>query len=121
MGDIQESLSWTPLERSAGDLWSTTDSITIWADTSSTHDRRSKICGRLANSQRTRRGMSFFPIKFQTEDGYTFFILYSGRVVDSLDPETVDMSWPGVEEFFNSQAGKKPKDINSCKRFSGKI
>ncbi len=65
--------------------------------------------------------MSFFPIKFQTDDGYTFFILYSGRVVDSLDPETVDMSWPDVKSFFNSQASKQPKDLNSCKRHAGKI
>ena len=50
--------------------------------------------------------MSFFPVKFQTEDGYTLYILYSGRVVDSLDPEAVDMSWPDVEAFFNSQASK---------------
>ena len=47
--------------------------------------------------------MSFFPLKFQTEDGYTFYILYSGRVVDSLDPERVDMSWPSVESFLHSQ------------------
>ena len=47
--------------------------------------------------------MSFFPIKFQTEDGYTFFILYSGRVVDSLDQKIVDMSWPDIRSFFNSQ------------------
>ena len=47
--------------------------------------------------------MSFFPIKFQTEDGYTFYILYSGRVVDSLDPEKEDMSWPSVESFLRSQ------------------
>ena len=47
--------------------------------------------------------MSFFPIKFQTEDGYTFYILYSGRVVDSLDPEAVDMSWPDVKSFMNDQ------------------
>ena len=47
--------------------------------------------------------MSFFPIKFQTEDGYTFYILYSGRVVDSLDPEKEDMSWPDVESFVASQ------------------
>ena len=47
--------------------------------------------------------MSFFPIKFQTEDGYTFYILYSGRVVDSLDPEKEDMSWPSVESFLCSQ------------------
>jgi len=50
--------------------------------------------------------MSIFPIKFQSESGYTFFILYSGRVVDSLDPETVDMSWPDVKSFFNSLSSK---------------
>ena len=106
MGDIQESLSWTPLERSAGDLWSTTDSITIWSDTSSSHYRRSTVCGRLANTQGTRGSMSFFPLKFQTEDGYTFFILYSGRIVDSLDPERVNMSWPDVESFLQSQGDR---------------
>ncbi len=55
--------------------------------------------------------MSFFPVKFQTEDGYTFYILYSGRVVDSLDPGTVDMSWPDVKSFFNSQASKQQENI----------
>ena len=50
--------------------------------------------------------MSFFPIKFQTEDGYTFYILYSGRVVDSLDPEAVDMSWPDVKSFLQSQGDR---------------
>lgn len=52
--------------------------------------------------------MSFFPIKFQTEDGYTFYILYSGRVVDSLDPEKEDMSWPSVESFLQSQGYPDP-------------
>ena len=47
--------------------------------------------------------MSFFPIKFQTEDGYTFYILHSGRVVDSLDPEKEDMSWPDIKSFMNDQ------------------
>ena len=50
--------------------------------------------------------MSIFPIKYQTDSGYTFFILYSGRVVDSLDPETVDMSWPDVKSFLNSLSSK---------------
>ncbi len=48
--------------------------------------------------------MSFFPIKFQTEDGYTFYTLYSGRVVDALDPDKVDMTWPDIRSFFNSQS-----------------
>jgi len=50
--------------------------------------------------------MSFFPLKFQTEDGYTFYILYSGRVVDSLDPDKEDMSWPDVESFLQSQGDR---------------
>ena len=49
--------------------------------------------------------MSFFPIKFQTEDGYTFYILYDGSVVDSPDPEAVDMSWPNIKAFYRSFRG----------------
>ncbi len=39
----------------------------------------------------------------QTEDGYTFYLLESGRVVDSLEPTHVDMSWPSLDAFIESQ------------------
>jgi len=50
--------------------------------------------------------MNIFPLKFQTEDGYTYYILRSGRVVDSPDPEKEDMSWPDIEAFLRSQASR---------------
>ena len=53
--------------------------------------------------------MSMFPLKFKTEDGYTYYILATGRVVDSLDPEKEDMSWHDITEFRESQASN-----NSC-------
>jgi len=34
-----------------------------------------------------------------TEDGYTFYRLHDDSVVDSLDPESVDMSWPSYQSF----------------------
>lgn len=35
----------------------------------------------------------------RTEDGYTFYVLANGRVVDNLDPDMVDMSWPSMATF----------------------
>ena len=46
--------------------------------------------------------MKIFPLKFQTEDGFTYYILECGKVVDSLDPEKEDMSWPDVDTFLKS-------------------
>ena len=34
-----------------------------------------------------------------TEDGYTFYRLHDDSVIDSLDPESVDMSWPSYQSF----------------------
>ena len=53
--------------------------------------------------------MNIFPLVFQTEDGFTYYILEDGRVVDSLDPETVDMSWPDVSSFLSTQTSRKDK------------
>ena len=39
----------------------------------------------------------------ETEDGYTFYLLESGRVVDNLDTTRVDMSWPSLDAFIKSQ------------------
>lgn len=35
----------------------------------------------------------------KTEDGYTFHLLPNGTVVDNLDPDGVDMSWPTFDDF----------------------
>ena len=51
--------------------------------------------------------MKIFPLKFKTEDGYTYYILECGRVVDSLDPETEDMSWPDVDTFLKAQVSRR--------------
>lgn len=45
-----------------------------------------------------------YPIKLETtEDGYTFYLLESGKVVDDLDPEFEDMSWSSLDSFIESQ------------------
>ena len=36
---------------------------------------------------------------YYTTDGYRFFHLADGRVVDNLDDDCIDMSWPSLEEF----------------------
>lgn len=38
--------------------------------------------------------------KYRTEDGYTFYLLDDGRVVDSLDDDKIDMSWSSFDEFM---------------------
>ena len=37
-----------------------------------------------------------------TEDGYKFYLLEDGRVVDSLDPESVDMSFGTLAQFVEA-------------------
>ena len=34
-----------------------------------------------------------------TDDGYTFYVLKDGKVVDNLDPKKVDMSWPSTKAY----------------------
>jgi hypothetical protein len=51
---------------------------------------------------------------FKTEDGFTFYLLPDGRVVDSLDEDRIDMSWPNLRAFKASgnkvvKAGARPK------------
>jgi hypothetical protein len=36
---------------------------------------------------------------FRTPDGYTFYELPNGKIVDNLDPAKVDMSWPNAKLF----------------------
>jgi hypothetical protein len=36
------------------------------------------------------------------EGGFTYYLLEDGRVVDSLDDDTQDMSWDSLEEFLAS-------------------
>ena len=38
--------------------------------------------------------------RYRTEDGFTFYALPSGRVVDNLDPDLVDMSWETLADFL---------------------
>ena len=38
--------------------------------------------------------------EFKTNDGYVFYLLEDGSVVDSLNPDHVDMSWPSIESFI---------------------
>ena len=39
--------------------------------------------------------------KVKTEDGYTFYIMPNGKVVDNLDPDLIDLSYDSIEEFEN--------------------
>lgn len=45
-----------------------------------------------------------------TSDGYRFHHLKDGRVVDSRDPEAIDMSWDTLAEFAESltECGYRP-------------
>jgi len=47
-------------------------------------------------------GEKIFTRQFKTDDGYTFYQLPDGRVVDNLDPKIVDMSWDNIKEFKKS-------------------
>jgi len=47
-------------------------------------------------------GEKAFTRQFKTDDGYTFYQLPDGRVVDNLDPKIVDMSWDNVKDFKKS-------------------
>ena len=37
---------------------------------------------------------------YRTEDGYNFYVMPSGRVTDSPDPDREDMSWDSFEDFM---------------------
>ena len=45
-------------------------------------------------------------VPYQTEDGYTFYLLEDGRVTDNPNPDHEDMSWPSLQDFLNSQTSK---------------
>ena len=36
---------------------------------------------------------------FKTEDGYTFYQLDNGKIVDNTNSNNVDMSWNSLDEF----------------------
>jgi hypothetical protein len=38
-------------------------------------------------------------ITLMTEDGYKFYLLEDGRIVDSLDEDTRDITFASFEEF----------------------
>lgn len=48
--------------------------------------------------------------KLVTSDGYTFYHLKDGRVVDSREPDAIDMSWDTLSEFAEalSDCGHRP-------------
>lgn len=43
--------------------------------------------------------------RFITSDGFQFFELADGSIVDSLDPDKVDLSFEGFEEFHQATEG----------------
>lgn len=46
------------------------------------------------------------PVKtYKTADGYTFYELPTGEVVDNLNPNLVDVSWPSREQFLEDSEG----------------
>ena len=40
-----------------------------------------------------------FSRRIKTEDGYTFYILPNGKVVDSLIPDLVDMTYDSIDDL----------------------
>ena len=50
------------------------------------------------------------PKQVKTEDGYTFYLMPDGRLVDNLDPDLVDLSYDSIEEFEND-----PFTVNTLK------
>lgn len=38
---------------------------------------------------------------YHTEDGYTFYQLSDGSVVDNLDPDLVDLAWDSEADFVD--------------------
>jgi len=45
--------------------------------------------------------------RIQTEDGYTFYLLHDGSLVDNLDKNYVDMSYDSLEELKESGVSYK--------------
>lgn len=39
---------------------------------------------------------------YMTEDGYKFFLLEDGKLVDNLDPDLCDMSFDSFDEFMDA-------------------
>jgi hypothetical protein len=42
---------------------------------------------------------------YRTEDGYKFYALPDGTVVDDLNPANIDLSWDTFEDFLESTEG----------------
>lgn len=42
---------------------------------------------------------------YRTEDGYKFYALPDGAVVDDLNPSEIDLSWDTFADFWESQEG----------------
>ena len=42
--------------------------------------------------------------RIRTADGYVFYHLADDSIVDSLDPASVDMSWPTLQQFAQANA-----------------
>ena len=39
-------------------------------------------------------------VLIKTEDGFLFYLQNNGQVVDNLNPDLVDMSWPSFKSFL---------------------
>ena len=59
---------------------------------------------------KSKSSISNQPKQFKTEDGYTFYLMPDGRLVDNLDPNLVDLSYDSIEEFEND-----PLAVNTLK------
>ena len=46
--------------------------------------------------------------KIRTADGFVFYHLLNGQVVDNLDSSAVDMSWDTLQEFAVSNSDNLP-------------
>lgn len=59
---------------------------------------------------KSKSSISNQPKQFKTEDGYIFYLMPDGRLVDNLDPDLVDLSYDSIEEFEND-----PFAVNTLK------
>ena len=50
---------------------------------------------------------------FKTEDGFTFYQLDNGKIVDNTNSNNVDMSWNSLDEFISSRTEEKLSDNNN--------
>jgi len=51
---------------------------------------------------KSKSSISNQPKQFKTEDGYIFYLMPDGKVVDNLNPQLIDLSFTSIEELINN-------------------